>query len=91
MRDSEDYNPRDASKRVHEYETQRIRKVRRLAFPLSTGIVMKQFQAYTRNRTDTQEVDERVTDGTRQQQDLRSQVGDPANTPYSHYTGIAPR
>ena len=30
-------------------------------------------------------------DGDDQQQDLWSQVGDPANTPYFHFTGIDPR
>ena len=91
MRDSEDCNPRGTFKRVHEDETQGIRTVRRLAFPLSTEIVIKQLQAYTRNRTDNQEVEERITHGVRQQQDLWSQVGDPANTPYFHFTGIDSR
>ena len=91
VRDSEDCNSRDASKRVREDETQGIRKVRWLAFPLFTNIVIQQLQAYTRNRTDNQEVDERVARRVRQGEGLWPQAGDPANTRYSHCTSIAPR
>ena len=64
--------------------------MRRLALTLSTDTVIKYLQTYTQNRTDTQEVDERAAHHVQQQQDLRSQAGDPANTQYSHRTGIAP-